>query len=222
LKGLLDEYIDVLNLMGYGDISSLPFEQICEMCRKYSRGKAKAGKSQRDALSKVTKTATGSITKAEIGNLLENFKTELMGTLSSQFDAFNTKKRQEEENAALAIFCPDCRKRHPKNECPLKSIQICRICAEKHATKDCPSLPGLKAVYQEDNEASKTLYNIAPRRPLATTGQVCFKTLLNNFLPFLLKILHKQLGMLPCHGNHGLHNKISINLINKIGEPTIW
>jgi hypothetical protein len=92
LKGLHDEYIDILNLMGSDDISSLPFEQIANLCRKYSRGKAKAGKSQRDSLSKVTKYAPGSISKAEIGNLLEKFKTELMGTLTSQFDAFNAKK----------------------------------------------------------------------------------------------------------------------------------
>jgi hypothetical protein len=42
--GYGDEYIDVLNLMGYGDISYLPFDQIFEMCRKYSRGKAKVGR----------------------------------------------------------------------------------------------------------------------------------------------------------------------------------
>jgi hypothetical protein len=66
------------------------------MCRIYSRGKVRAGKIQRDALSKATKTATRSITKAKIGNLLENFKTKLMGTLSSQFDSFHTKKIQEE------------------------------------------------------------------------------------------------------------------------------
>jgi hypothetical protein len=77
LKGIHDEYIDILNLMGSGDISSLPFEQIANLCRKYSRGKAKAGKSQRDSLSKVTKSTTGSISKVEIGNLLENLKLNL-------------------------------------------------------------------------------------------------------------------------------------------------
>ena len=44
LKGVRDDYINVLNLMGAGDISFLPFNQICELCRKYSRGKTKTGK----------------------------------------------------------------------------------------------------------------------------------------------------------------------------------
>ena len=39
--------------MGVGDISFLPFDQISELCRKYSRGKAKTWKDSRDSLSKV-------------------------------------------------------------------------------------------------------------------------------------------------------------------------
>jgi hypothetical protein len=104
LKGIHDEYIDILNLMGSGDISSLPFEQISEMCRKYSRGRAKAGKGQRDALSKVTKSTTGSITREELGNLLENFKTDLLSTLGSQIDTLKAKKKQEEQNESYHFF----------------------------------------------------------------------------------------------------------------------
>jgi hypothetical protein len=74
------------------------------MCRKYSIGKSKDGKGQRDILSKVTKSTTWSISRAEIGNLLENFKTKLLGTLNSQFDVFNAKKRQQDETTTLAIF----------------------------------------------------------------------------------------------------------------------
>jgi len=83
LKGVRDDYINVLNLMGAGDISFLPFDQIFELCRKYSRGKEKIGKYSRDSLSKVSKSASGSVTRVELGNLLENFKTDLLSTLSS-------------------------------------------------------------------------------------------------------------------------------------------
>jgi hypothetical protein len=72
--------------------------------------KAKAGRGQRDTLSKVTKSTTRSISRAEIGNLLENFKTELLGTLSSQFDAFNAKKRQEEEKQPYLFFILNAKK----------------------------------------------------------------------------------------------------------------
>ena len=44
LKGIQDEYIDIFNLMGLGDISQLTFEDICTLCRKYSQSKAKTGK----------------------------------------------------------------------------------------------------------------------------------------------------------------------------------
>lgn len=39
LKGVRDEYLDILNVMGKGDISNLPFEEIVELCQKYSRGR---------------------------------------------------------------------------------------------------------------------------------------------------------------------------------------
>ena len=106
LKGILDEYVEILNLMASGDVSHKSFEEITELCRKYSRSRAKAGKSTRESPSCISRTAgTSGITRIELENLLENFKTDILGTLSSQFDALKTKKRQEEEDiAALHIF----------------------------------------------------------------------------------------------------------------------
>jgi hypothetical protein len=75
LREILEEYIDVLNLMGSGDISHLPFVDICNLCRKYSRSRAKSGKGIRDTFSRVTKSTTGGVTRVELGNLLEYFKT---------------------------------------------------------------------------------------------------------------------------------------------------
>ena len=72
LKVIEDEYIDTLNLMGSWDISILPFDDIEILCRKYSRSKAKDGKSVRDT--RVNKSASGGVTRVEIGNLLENLK----------------------------------------------------------------------------------------------------------------------------------------------------
>ena len=64
----------------------------------------------------------------DIGNLLENFKIDILGTLTSQFDAMETNKRQEEEDhATLHMFCPKCRKIHPLKECPLNTVSICDV-----------------------------------------------------------------------------------------------
>jgi len=52
----------------------------------------------------------------------------------------------------LSIFCPKCRKKHALRECPLDllTVETCVICAENHDTKECPSILGVKVVYQEE------------------------------------------------------------------------
>ena len=67
--------------MGKCDISYLPFDEIQDLCQKYSRGKARTRK--RDVTTKVTKYATSGISRAELGNLLEYFKTDLLSTLGT-------------------------------------------------------------------------------------------------------------------------------------------
>jgi hypothetical protein len=61
--------------MGSGDISLLPFVDICNLCKKYSRSRAKTGKGVRDTFSRVTKYTEGGVTRVELVNLLEYFKT---------------------------------------------------------------------------------------------------------------------------------------------------
>jgi len=39
IKGIRDEYLDILNVMGKGDIPNLPFHEIADLCQKYSRGR---------------------------------------------------------------------------------------------------------------------------------------------------------------------------------------
>lgn len=39
LKVIRDEWIDLLNLMGKGDMSQFSFEEMCEFCKHISRGK---------------------------------------------------------------------------------------------------------------------------------------------------------------------------------------
>ena len=50
---------------------------------------------------------------------------------------------------AMETFFPKCRHKHPLQECMLNSIDICALCEQRHATKDCPLLSCLKAVYEE-------------------------------------------------------------------------
>ena len=38
LRGIRDDFLDMLNLLGKGDISKEPFGNIVELCKRYSRG----------------------------------------------------------------------------------------------------------------------------------------------------------------------------------------
>lgn len=107
IKGIRDEYLDDLNLMGKGDISNLPFDEIVDLCQKYSSSRERNGR--RSMTSKITKSGTGNITRAELGNIFEDFKTDLLSTLGNQIDILKAKKRQDEQEQDLSIFCPKCR-----------------------------------------------------------------------------------------------------------------
>ena len=72
--------------------------------------------------------SSGGVTRVESGNLLENFKTDILGAMGSQLDALQAKKRQDEEQEAMSIFCPRCRTKHPQREFPLDNICVCHIC----------------------------------------------------------------------------------------------
>ena len=44
LCGIRDYFLDMLNLLGKGDISKESFENIVELCKRYSRGYSKNNK----------------------------------------------------------------------------------------------------------------------------------------------------------------------------------
>jgi len=96
LKAIRDEWIDILNMMGKGDISQLPLSDIAELCVHLSRGKSKTGKGPRDpSLVRANKFATRSVSRIEIGNMLDEFKTDILGNLSEQLDTLKIQNKQK-------------------------------------------------------------------------------------------------------------------------------
>jgi len=74
LKGIKDEFLELLNLIGKGDVFQLLYDDVCELCIKYSKEISKAGKSSRDVCSFFSKSATRTRDiRAEIDVLFENF-----------------------------------------------------------------------------------------------------------------------------------------------------
>lgn len=83
LRALREKYLELLNIVGKGDISKEDFDTICELCIQCSRGAARNKQGIQ-----TFEASSGGITKAEIGNLLDNLKTDILSTLSSQMDTF--------------------------------------------------------------------------------------------------------------------------------------
>ena len=111
-------------------------------------------------MERISKWTSILVSQIELNNLLEIFSN-----FNEQIDMIRMKNKQKVENVSSFIFFPKCRKKHALHECPLDNIKICEIYATSHTTKDFPSLLGLKAVYQWENQSLEQSCYVAPRRP---------------------------------------------------------
>ena len=67
LLGIREYYLGMLNLLGKGDILKEPFENIFELCRRYSRGSSRANKweqLEQDVFDRKSKSSNGGATRA--------------------------------------------------------------------------------------------------------------------------------------------------------------
>lgn len=160
LRGVREDILDTLHMLAGGYIYQLPYDDTKSIFRNHSRATRNNCRSSQPMAS--TSSSNSSI-KGQIGNMLEDFKSEMLQTISLQLDTMNIRRKQEEEERALAIFCPRCTRRHPMNEFPLNCIEIFLVCEKNHSTKKFPSLPGLKAVYQGAKGATEQLCYINQR-----------------------------------------------------------
>ena len=78
LRYFHEDSMELLNIVGKGDISKESFKGIYELCIQCSRGLAR----NRQGIFSV-KGSGGGITKAEIENLLDNLRTNMLSTLSA-------------------------------------------------------------------------------------------------------------------------------------------
>jgi len=84
--------------------------------------------------------------------MLDEFKTYILGSLSEKIDTRKLQNNQKTEADALAIFVQNAEKKHALIEFPLdaKNSETCMIFSENHEIKGCPSILGLKVVFQEE------------------------------------------------------------------------
>ena len=62
LRGMRDDFIDILNLMGVGDVSLLKYVEICDLCRRYSRNSSRSRRGIWDIVNKTAKCNTPILT----------------------------------------------------------------------------------------------------------------------------------------------------------------
>jgi hypothetical protein len=138
--------------MGKGDIYQETYDNIIQLCIRCSHGSTRTRSGMQTPLTKNSNITSGGVTRVEVGNLLENFKTDILSTLTTQLDVLQAKQKQTKVEHTLAIFFHRCRKKHGPRECSLDVVRVCAICVKEHTTDQCPSLPGLKVVFREVKE----------------------------------------------------------------------
>jgi hypothetical protein len=80
--------MELLNIVGKGDIFKEIFEAICKLCIQCSRGLAR---NKQGIL--LVKGSSRGVRKADIGNLLDNMRTDILSTLSTQMDTLQVKQK---------------------------------------------------------------------------------------------------------------------------------
>jgi len=81
IKGMKEQWIETLNIMGKGDTYQENFANIIDLCIRSSRGSTRLRPVEHDRFIRDKKVSGEGVTYAENGNLLENFKTDILGTV---------------------------------------------------------------------------------------------------------------------------------------------
>ena len=149
----------------------------------YSKLLLKTKPAEHDRFVRDNKISAEGVMQAEIGNLLENSKTDILRTLKTQLDIMQAKQKQVEAEQNLEIFYPRCRKKHNHKECSLHAVQICAICTKDHLMESCPSLHGLKAVYKEVEEEPESVYLLNQRHQWQPQQSGMFSDPTSSFQP---------------------------------------
>jgi hypothetical protein len=69
-----------------GDIYQETYDDIVLLCIRCSRGSSRIRSGMRIPLTRNSKITSGGVTQDEVGNLLDNFKTDILSTLTTQLD----------------------------------------------------------------------------------------------------------------------------------------
>jgi len=86
----MEDLLDTLHMLLGGDIYQLPYKDIKIVFRNYSRV---VRKKSRGSQPMVNPSSSNSSIKGEIGNMLEDFKREMLQTLSLETNTMHIKRK---------------------------------------------------------------------------------------------------------------------------------
>ena len=86
VRDIREDFLDMLNLLGKGDISKEPLDKIIDLCRRYSIGSYKTIEWEKgleqDVFSRAQNSSKGGAIGEEIGKLIENISIKRMSSIS--------------------------------------------------------------------------------------------------------------------------------------------
>ena len=82
--------------MGKGDIYQESFADIIDLRIRSSRDSTRIKPAEHDQFAREDKIPSEGVTRVRIGNLFENFKTDILGTLTTQLDILQAKQKKME------------------------------------------------------------------------------------------------------------------------------
>lgn len=94
IKGMKEEWMETLNLVGNGDIYQEDYDEFVLLCIRCSLGNTRTGLGNQASMIRGSKPPSRDITRVEIDNLLEDFKTDILGNLATQLDILQAKQKQ--------------------------------------------------------------------------------------------------------------------------------
>lgn len=97
LWGIWDNFIELKEMMGGGDVSEKYYDAIIELSWRYYGGTSMTRKGSRWILMRIGKTTSNRITRVEIG-MLKDFKTNILSSMSSKLDTLHMNKKPREKH----------------------------------------------------------------------------------------------------------------------------
>ena len=92
LHGLTDDARNNLNLLGQGDIAQKTFDQICDLCRKFSQNQSMSSRGIRSN-SNNNRFWSTNVVIIGLENKMDNMKTEIMNIVSKQINSLKFQQK---------------------------------------------------------------------------------------------------------------------------------